>query len=182
MPRYPFLVFLVLLSTPALFAQTESDATAADAGSEADAQPGISDRLPEDGVALGGVGRFACAQITGVDNFVYLGQAADWALGYMAGRLDAGQTIAADATISPADSIDLVTGIATRCAETPEAAVIDAVRDIALKIYGEDAAGGEVAADPLPPEPVMPEPKPPAGSVAPPPRPEQLAASAASTE
>lgn len=105
------------------------------------------DDTPQDDVPLGGVGRLACSQVTGAGNLPYLSQAADWALGYMAGRLDAGQVLQDDAALSPADPIDLVTGIATRCTETPDAPVIDAVRDIAAKVFGDAADAGPVVAD-----------------------------------
>ena len=125
----------------------------------------------EDDTPLGGVGRLACSQVLGVENVIQLGEVADWALGYMAGRLDAGQTVVDGAEISPADGVDVITGIAQRCRETPDAAVVTAVRDVAQVIYGEAAQGGKVVADPPPPEPDLP---PPPGSEAPPPRPEGL--------
>ena len=96
---------LVLLSTGPAFAQDAED-------------------------AVGGVGRLACSEVSGPGNAAYLGQVADWALGYMAGRIDAGQTPSDDATLSPSDSIDVITGIASRCNATPSAPVIDAVSAI----------------------------------------------------
>ncbi|QFU09240.1 hypothetical protein PARPLA_02430 [Rhodobacteraceae bacterium THAF1] len=132
------------------------------------------DDTPQDDVPLGGVGRLACSQVTGAGNLPYLSQAADWALGYMAGRLDAGQVLQDDAALSPADPIDLVTGIATRCTETPDAPVIDAVRDIAAKVFGDAADAGPVVADAPPPEPDLPEPIAPRETQAPPARPDGI--------
>ena len=96
----------------------------------------------------------------------------------MAGRLDAGQAVDEDPALSPADPIDLVPGIAARCAETPDAPVIDAVREIAAKVFGETAEGGAIVADPAPPPPDLPEPETPRETMTPPPRPDSLDISA----
>ena len=110
-----------------------------------------------DDTRLGGVGRMVCAQLAGARNAPYLGQVGDWALGYMAGRVDAGQTPVDGATLSTADPADVVAGVALRCRQDPDMAVIDAVRSYATEVFGEPARGGPVAADPLPPAAAPPD-------------------------
>lgn len=109
-----------------------------------------------DDTRVGGVGRMACAQVMGPENAPYLGQVGDWALGYMAGRIDAGQAPVEGATLSSADSVDVVAGIALRCREDADMPVIDAVRSFAEEVFGETAEGGPVTADPPPPRPDVP--------------------------
>ncbi|SPJ24298.1 hypothetical protein [Palleronia abyssalis] len=134
----------------------------------------------QDEPPVGGIGRLACSEITGAANAPYLAQASDWALGYMAGRIDAGQSPAEGETLSPDDSVDVIAGIAIRCRETPDAPVIDAVRAYADRIFDETAEGGPVTADPPAPPPDMPpEPEAPRETDAPPPRPDDLTEAAA---
>lgn len=106
---------------------------------------------------VGGVGRLACGAIVGAENAAYLGQAGDWAMGYMAGRIDAGEEVLEDATLSPDDAVDVVSGIAVRCRENPDQPVIQAVRTFAERVFGAEAQAGPVTADAPPPAPDMPE-------------------------
>lgn len=130
---------------------------------------------------VGGVGRLACAAIVGPENAAYLGQAGDWALGYMAGRIDAGEEVTGGATLSPDDTVDVVSGIAVRCRENPDQPVIEAVRAFAERVFGAEAQAGPVTADAPPPPADPPEgaasAEPPRQSVAPEPRPEAASAS-----
>lgn len=124
---------------------------------------------------VGGVGRLACSAIVGPENAAYLGQVGDWALGYMAGRLDAGDELAEGETLSPDDTVDVVAGVAVRCRESPDQPVIEAVRDFAERVFGTEAQAGPIVADAPPPPPDAPEnaasAEPPRESVAPEPRP-----------
>ncbi|WP_375262938.1 hypothetical protein [Palleronia sp.] len=135
---------------------------------------------------VGGVGRLACAAIIGPENAPYLGQAGDWALGYMAGRLDAGDELGEGSTLSPDDSLDVVAGIAVRCHENPDQPVIEAVRGFAQRVFGTEAQAGPVAPDAPPPPPDMPDSaasaEPPRESIAPEPRPDTTSSDAASSE
>lgn len=131
---------------------------------------------PEAEPPVGGVGRLACGAIVGPENVAYLGQAGDWAMGYMAGRIDAGEEVIEDATLSPDDAVDVVSGIAMWCRENRDQPVIQAVRTFAERVFGSEAQAGPVTADAPPPPPDMPEgaadADPPRESVAPEPRPE----------
>lgn len=124
---------------------------------------------------VGGVGRLACSAIVGPENAAYLGQVGDWALGYMAGRLDAGDELAEGETLSPDDTVDVVAGVAVRCRENPDQPVIEAVRGFAERVFGTEAQAGPIVADAPPPPPDAPESaaeaEPPRESIAPEPRP-----------
>ncbi len=95
---------------------------------------------------VGGIGLLACREVVGPENIPYLAQVGDWALGYLAGRLDAGQVPVAGATLSPGLAADVVTGVALRCRQNPDMAVIDAVRAFAGEIFAEPPRAGAVAA------------------------------------
>lgn len=118
---------------------------------------------------VGGIGLLACREVIGPENAPYLAQVGDWALGYMAGRLDAGQSPAGAAAPSPGRATDVVTGVALRCRQDPDMPVIEAVRSLADRIYGEAARAGAVDPAGAGPEPDEPEASDPAASV---PRPE----------
>ena len=140
-------------------------------GQEADSPQSGAEAEPP----VGGVGRLACRAVIGPENAAYLGQVGDWALGYMAGRLDAGDELEEDATLSPDDTLDVITGIAVRCRETPDQPVIEAVRSFAERVFGAEAQAGPITADAPPPAPDVPEPEssaePPEQSIVPEPRP-----------
>ncbi|TDL79720.1 hypothetical protein E2L08_08940 [Palleronia sediminis] len=117
------------------------------------AAPAIAQETLPDDVPVSGIGREACATIIGVDNLPLLAQAGDWALGYLAGRVDAGQSPSEGATLSPVDPVDVVTGLSARCRQAPEGPVIDAVRGYAEEVFMQAAQGGEVVAAPVPETP-----------------------------
>lgn len=100
---------------------------------------------PAQDAAVGGIGTLACREVIGAENAPYLAQVGDWALGYLAGRLDAGQVAAAGTALSTDAAIDAVTGISVRCRLQPDMAVIDAVRDYAGGIFDEDPRAGAVS-------------------------------------
>ncbi len=96
---------------------------------------------------IGGVGLLSCADVTGAAQAPYLAQVGDWALGYMAGRIDAGQSPVAGAALSPARAGDVVTAIAIRCRQAPDMIVAEAVRSVAQKIFAAPAQGGPLATE-----------------------------------
>ncbi len=100
---------------------------------------------PAQEAPVGGIGALACREVVGAENAPYLAQVGDWALGYLSGRLDAGQRPAAGTALSTGSAIDAVTGIAVRCARRPDMAVIDAVRDYAAGIFDEPPQGRAIA-------------------------------------
>ncbi len=93
----------------------------------------------------GGIATLACREVIGEGSAPYLAQVGDWTLGYLAGRLDAGQVPSEDTALSTDAGIDAVTDIAVRCRQDPGVAVIDAVRDYARGIFDEEPQGGPVS-------------------------------------
>ncbi|MBJ3762803.1 hypothetical protein ILP92_08600 [Maribius pontilimi] len=87
---------------------------------------------------IGGIGLSACSDVTGAENAPLLAQAGDWLLGYMAGRIDAGEMLVEDEPLSAASSIDIVTSIATFCAENPDATVLAAARRYGGRVFGTE--------------------------------------------
>ena len=87
---------------------------------------------------IGGVGLEPCSGVVGADNAPMLAQASDWALGYMAGRIDGGDTLVAGEPLSAANSIDLVTGLLLHCRENPDHTVLAAARAYGARVFGTE--------------------------------------------
>lgn len=108
---------------------------------------------------MAGIGIQGCETVRGVENLPVLAQAADWALGYMAGRRDGGHTPVDGTPLTTIDPTDLAVSISLYCREYPHAVILDALRDYGTRVFAE---GPE--ADPAL-QPRLPQ-------FAPPPRPE----------
>jgi|GEM_PF-5633173 len=87
---------------------------------------------------IGGLGLAPCRDVTGPENAPLLAQAGDWMLGYMAGRIDAGETLVEGEPLSAASSIDIVTSIATFCVQNPDATVLGAARRYGQRVFGTE--------------------------------------------
>ena len=91
------------------------------------------DRPPDFADPMGGPGLADCAEVMGVENVMNLAQATDWAMGYLAGRLDAGHAPVVNDPATMTDPLEVAVRIRTYCADNPYALVLDALRD-----YGRD--------------------------------------------
>ena len=86
------------------------------------------DRPPGFDEPIAGPGVADCADVSGVDNVMNLAQATDWAMGYLAGRMDAGDAPRVDDPAVLTDPLELAFQIRTYCADNPYALVLDALR------------------------------------------------------
>lgn len=86
---------------------------------------------------MAGIGIQGCETVRGVENAPVLAQAADWALGYMAGRRDAGHSPVDGTPLSTIDPTDLAVSIALYCREYPYAIILDALRDYGTRVFAE---------------------------------------------
>ena len=91
------------------------------------------DRPPGFDEPIAGPGIADCAEVTGVDNVMNLAQATDWAMGYLAGRMDAGHSAEGNDPEKLTDPLELAFQIRTYCDANPYALVLDA-----LRAYGRD--------------------------------------------
>ena len=124
------------------------------------------DRPPGFDEPIAGPGIADCAAVSGVENVMNLAQATDWAMGYLAGRMDAGHSPEVDDPAALTDPLELAFQIRTYCDENPYALVLDA-----LRAYGRDV----FAAGPMPSpmsQPRLPQDAPPARPAIWPPAPE----------
>lgn len=101
-----------------------------------DTAPSVTEAAEARGI--GGMGLTACRDLAGAENTPLLAQAGDWMLGYMAGRIDAGEMLVADEPLSAASSIDVVTSIATFCGANGEATVLAAARRYGQRVFGTE--------------------------------------------
>lgn len=99
-------------------------------------EPGVAELAAEAGI--GGIGLRPCADVIGAANAPILAQAGDWMLGYMAGRIDAGETLVEGEPLSAASSIDIVTSIAAFCAGNADATVLAAARRYGQRVFGTE--------------------------------------------
>ena len=99
------------------------------------------DRPPDFDEPIAGPGVADCADVMGVENVMNLAQATDWAMGYLAGRMDAGDSPQAANPDALTDPLELAFQIRTYCDANPYALVLDA-----LRAYGRDV----FAAGPMP--------------------------------
>ena len=86
---------------------------------------------------MAGIGIQDCSTIRGVQNAPVLAQAADWALGYMAGRRDAGHSPVDGTPLSTTSPTDIATSIVLYCREYPHAVILDALRDYGTRVFAE---------------------------------------------
>lgn len=87
---------------------------------------------------IGGVGLSPCADLVGVENVSVLAQAADWALGYMAGRIDAGDALVEGEPLDASSSTDIATGILLFCTDNPDATLLAATRSYGERVFGTE--------------------------------------------
>ena len=99
------------------------------------------DRPPDFNEPIAGPGVADCADVMGVDNVMNLAQATDWAMGYLAGRMDAGHAAVTNDPDLLTDPLELAMQIRTYCAANSYALVLDA-----LRAFGRDV----FAAGPMP--------------------------------
>ena len=99
------------------------------------------DRPPDFDEPIAGPGVADCADVMGVENVMNLAQATDWAMGYLAGRMDAGDAPVTEDMEALTDPLELAFQIRTYCDANPYALVLDALRS-----YGQDM----FAAGPMP--------------------------------
>lgn len=92
-----------------------------------------------DSPVIGGVGLQYCANVTGAENTPNLAEAVDWAMGYFAGRIDAGQMPGASGPLT-ADPVDAAVAIVSFCRDTPEATVLDAIRAQSAQVFASRPA------------------------------------------
>jgi len=124
------------------------------------AAPGLAAGQQDEGLAggIGGIGLASCASVAGAGNAPRLAEAADWALGYMAGRLDAGQKAGAEAALVTDQGADLATAILLHCADEPASSVLAAMRAYAARAFGAPALGPTPPMLPDPPRSDIPRP------------------------
>lgn len=89
--------------------------------------------------AIGGVGLQYCANVTGAENAPNLAEAVDWAMGYFAGRIDAGQMPGQPGPLT-ADPMDAAVAITQFCRANPASTVLEAVRDQSLQVFASHPA------------------------------------------
>lgn len=120
-------------------------------GTDGKAAPSAGGEAPADAAAdapdiiaaaeaagIGGIGLQPCGQITGVENVNVLAQAADWALGYMAGRIDGGDTLTEGEPLVALDSTDVATSMLIFCRANPGLPVIEAARSFGGRVFGTE--------------------------------------------
>ena len=139
------------LALPALVAtflatQALSQATAEDTGTTE--------------AGIGGIALELCENVVGAQNAPVLAQAGDWGLGYMAGRIDAGEMLVEGTPLSASNSIDIVTSVALHCRDNPEDSVLDALRLYAETVFGTSPVTRSIEG--APPNAPRPMPRPPA--------------------
>lgn len=122
--------------------------------------PGLAAGQQDEGQAggIGGIGLASCASVTGAENAPRLAEAADWALGYMAGRLDAGQKAGEEAALVTDQGADLATAILLHCAKETDSSVLAAMRAYASRAFGAEALGPTPPMLPDPPRSAPPQP------------------------
>ena len=86
---------------------------------------------------MAGIGIQGCETVRGVENAPVLAQAADWALGYMAGRRDGGHSPVDGTPLSTVSPTDLAVSISLYCREYPHAIILDALRDYGTRVFAE---------------------------------------------
>ena len=93
------------------------------------------DRPPGFEEPIAGPGVAGCADVMGVENVVNLAQATDWAMGYVAGRMDAGDAPVGTGTAALTDPLELAFRIRSYCDANPYALVLDALRDFGRETF-----------------------------------------------
>ena len=102
------------------------------------------DRPPGFDEPMAGPGVADCEDVMGVENVMNLAQSTDWAMGYLAGRLDGGDEPVSDDPEALTDPLELAVQIRTYCAANPYALVLDA-----LRAYGRTSFGAGPMPQPL---------------------------------
>lgn len=107
---------------------------------------------------IGGLGLETCANLVGAENSPRLAEATDWTLGYMAGRLDAGEKLVKDEPLAASDSTDIATALLLHCRNAPDATVLAAARAYGERVFGTEPELRQFEAAPI--EVIHPKPRP----------------------
>ena len=97
----------------------------------------VAAQVVNESEVMAGIGIQGCETIRGVENASTLAQAADWALGYMAGRRDGGHSPVDGTPLSTVSPTDLAVSISLYCREYPHAVILDALRDYGTRVFAE---------------------------------------------